>query len=53
MNNAGIVGSRGPISSTDASEFKATLDILLYGTFLGIKHAAPYMEQQNQAQLLM
>ena len=52
MNNAGIVGSRGPISSTDASEFKATLDILLYGTFLGIKHAAPYMEQQKSGSII-
>ena len=52
MNNAGIVGSRGPISSTDASEFKATLDILLYGTFLGIKHAAPYMEKQKSGSII-
>ena len=52
MNNAGIVGSRGPISSTDASEFKATLDILLYGTFLGIKHAAPHMERQKSGSII-
>ena len=52
MNNAGIVGSRGPISSVEASEFKATLDILLYGTFLGIKHASKYMEEQKSGSII-
>lgn len=52
MNNAGIVGSRGPIASIKASEFKATLDILLFGTFLGIKYAAPYMEEQKSGSII-
>ena len=39
-NNAGIPGALGPIDTTPYAEWTATLDVLLNGTFLGIKHAA-------------
>ncbi len=43
MNNAGIVGARGPISKIPLEEFEATIQIHLIGTFLGIKYAAEVM----------
>jgi len=52
MNNAGIVGNRGPIATIPAEEFKATLDILLFGTFLGIKHAANHMKQNQSGAII-
>tara|TARA_B100000700_G_scaffold311639_1_gene394184 strand:- start:56 stop:886 length:831 start_codon:yes stop_codon:yes gene_type:complete len=43
MNNAGIVGARGPISTTSLAEFEATIQIHLIGTFLGTKYASEVM----------
>jgi NAD(P)-dependent dehydrogenase (short-subunit alcohol dehydrogenase family) len=43
INNAGIVGAVGPIAETSLAAWDATLDVLLRGTFLGIKHAARAM----------
>ncbi len=40
MNNAGIVGARAPIDELDLAEFKVTNDVMVNGTFLGLKHAA-------------
>ena len=40
MNNAGIVGARAPIDQILLDEFQKTLEILVTGSFLGIKHAA-------------
>ena len=40
FNNAGIVGSKGPIHTTPGEEWVATLDILVNGVFYGVKHAA-------------
>ena len=42
FNNAGIVGSKGPIHTTPGEEWVATLDILVNGVFYGVKHAAKY-----------
>ena len=47
FNNAGIVGAVGPIDTTPAEEWKATLDILLNGVFYGVKHAARVMKPQG------
>ena len=52
MNNAGIVGNRGPIATIPSEEFKATLDILLFGTFLGIKYAATHMKQNQSGAII-
>lgn len=43
INNAGIVGAVGSIAETDAEAWDATLDVLLRGAFLGMKHAARVM----------
>lgn len=47
FNNAGIVGAVGPIDTTPAQEWKATLDVLLNGVFYGVKHAARVMKPQG------
>ena len=52
FNNAGIVGAVGPIDTTPAQEWKATLDILLNGVFYGIKHAARVMKPQESGAIV-
>ena len=51
-NNAGIVGAVGPIATTPAEEWKATLDILLNGVFYGCKHAARVMVPQESGSIV-
>jgi len=47
FNNAGIVGAVGPIATTPADEWQATLDVLLNGVFYGMKHAARVMQPRR------
>ncbi len=51
-NNAGIVGTVGPISQTPAEEWKFTVDILLNGVFYGCKHAARAMTPQGSGSII-
>lgn len=52
FNNAGIVGSIGPIDTTPADEWTATLDILLNGVFYGMKHASKVMKPQGSGSII-
>jgi NAD(P)-dependent dehydrogenase (short-subunit alcohol dehydrogenase family) len=52
FNNAGFVGVTGPIEETSADEYDMTMDILLRGPFLGIKHAAPVMKEQGSGSII-
>ncbi|MEH6518027.1 MAG: SDR family oxidoreductase [Halioglobus sp.] len=52
FNNAGIVGSKGPIHTTPAAEWVATLDILINGVFYGVKHAARVMRPQESGSII-
>lgn len=52
FNNAGIVGAVGPIATTPANEWSATLDILLNGVFYGMKHAARVMKPQESGSII-
>ena len=52
FNNAGIVGAVGPIDTTPAEEWQATLDILLNGVFYGVKHAARVMKPQGSGSIV-
>ncbi len=52
FNYAGIVGTVGPISSTPAEEWQATLDVLLNGVFYGMKHAARVMQPQGSGSIV-
>jgi NAD(P)-dependent dehydrogenase (short-subunit alcohol dehydrogenase family) len=52
FNNAGIVGAVGPIDTTPADEWKATVDVLLHGVFYGMKHAARVMKPRRQGAIV-
>ena len=52
MNNAGIVGARGPIAEIPAEEFKFTMDVHLTGTFYGMKHAARVMQPRGSGSII-
>ena len=44
VNNAGAGGFGGPIADIPVEGFDRTINLLLRGTFLGIKYAARHME---------
>lgn len=52
MNNAGIVGARGPVAQISEGEWRATLDVLLTGTFFGMKHAARVMQPRETGSII-
>ena len=52
FNNAGIVGAVGPIATTPANEWIATLDILLNGVFYGMKHAGRVMQPRMTGSII-
>ena len=47
FNNAGFGGAIGPIEETPVEEYDRTMNVLLRGVFLGMKHAAPMMKRQG------
>ena len=51
-NNAGIVGAVGPVDTTPADEWHATMDVLLHGVFYGIKHAARVMKPRQTGSII-
>ena len=52
VNNAGIVGAVGPIDTTPANEWHATIDVLLNGVFYGMKHAARVMKPRKSGVII-
>lgn len=52
FNNAGIVGAVGRISETKTDAWDNTIAILLRGVFLGTKHAARVMLEQNSGVII-
>ncbi len=52
FNNAGIVGSLGPMEATPAEEWKLTIDILINGVFYGMKHASKYMKKAGSGSII-
>ena len=52
FNNAGIAGAVGPIEEVTVEAFDRTVDVLLRGVFLGIKHAAPVMKAQGGGSII-
>ena len=51
-NNAGIVGAVGPVDTTPAAEWHATMDVLLHGVFYGVKHAARVMKPRMSGSII-
>jgi NAD(P)-dependent dehydrogenase (short-subunit alcohol dehydrogenase family) len=47
FNNAGVGGAIGPITETKVEDWDYTFDVLAKGVFLGIKHAARIMREQE------
>ena len=47
FNNAGFGGVLGPIEEIPADDFDLTMDVLVRGVFLGMKHAVPVMKKQG------
>jgi NAD(P)-dependent dehydrogenase (short-subunit alcohol dehydrogenase family) len=45
--NAGIVGAAGPISTTPLEDYDKTMDVLLRGVFVTVKHAARVLQMQG------
>lgn len=52
FNNAGIGGATGPLEAIPVEEYDLTMNTLLRGVFLGIKHAAPVMKRQGQGSII-
>lgn len=52
INNAGIVGAVGSIAETPTEAWDSTLDVMLRGTFLGMKHAARVMLPRKSGVIL-
>jgi len=52
FNNAGFVGVSGPIENTDMDGYDQTMDVLLKGPVLGMKHAVPIMKQQGSGSIV-
>ncbi len=52
FNNAGFGGVLGPIEDIPVDDFDMTIDVLLRGVFLGMKHAVPIMKQQGSGSII-
>jgi NAD(P)-dependent dehydrogenase (short-subunit alcohol dehydrogenase family) len=52
FNNAGIVGAVGPIDTTPANEWNASLAVLINGVFFGMKHAARVMKPAAKGSII-
>lgn len=52
VNNAGVVGAMGSLLGTEASDWRATMAILLDSVFFGTKHAARQMVKQKSGVIL-
>jgi NAD(P)-dependent dehydrogenase (short-subunit alcohol dehydrogenase family) len=52
FNNAGIIGSVGPIADTDSTAWSKTIDVLLHSVFYGCKHAAKVMVPQGSGSII-
>ena len=52
FNNAGFGGVLGPIEEIPVEEFDLTMEVLVRGVFLGIKHAVPAMKAQGSGSII-
>jgi len=52
FNNAGFGGALGPIDETSADDYDITMDVLVKGVFLGIKHAARVMKPRKSGNIV-
>lgn len=52
FNNAGFGGVLGPVEDIPVEDFDLTMDVLLRGVFLGMKHAVPVMKRQQSGSII-
>ena len=52
FNNAGFGGVLGPIEDIPVDDFDLTMDVLVRGVFLGMKHAVPIMKNQGSGSII-
>lgn len=52
FNNAGFGGAIGPLEDTPVEDYDITMDVLVKGVFLGMKHAIPVMKKQGGGSLI-
>ncbi len=52
VNNAGIAGPTGPVSTLDSEAWKQTFDVNVHGQFYCIKHLLPLLRQGHQASIV-
>ena len=52
FNNAGFGGAVGPIADIPVDEYDITMNVLLRGVFLGMKHASRQMKSQGSGSII-
>lgn len=52
FNNAGFGGAIGPLEDIPVEDYDITMDVLVKGVFLGMKHAIPVMKKQGGGSLI-
>lgn len=52
FNNAGFGGAAGPVETISVQDYDITMDVLVKGVFLGIKHAAPILKAQGSGTIV-
>ena len=53
FNNAGIGGAFGPVTDTEVEEWDFSMEVLVRGVFLGLKHGARVLKRQGEGGALL
>ena len=53
FNNAGIGGAFGPVTDTEVEEWDFSMEVLVRGVFLGLKHGARALKRQGEGGVLL
>ena len=53
FNNAGIGGAFGPVTDTQVEEWDFSMEVLVRGVFLGLKHGARMLKHQGEGGVLL
>lgn len=52
FNNAGFLGTVGPVEDIPVDEYELTMQVLLRSVFLGMKYASPVMKAQGSGSII-
>ena len=52
FNNAGLLGTVGPVEDIPVDEYELTMQVLLRSVFLGMKFASPVMKAQGSGSII-